>query len=339
MGLPKYQTLIIQYRSTATPPSRRCAAAGSTDGQPDRNPVRDAEGQQERRPVPVGLRRLDRHRADPGARPSRARSWRRRPRSAGPAGPRGGRARDRRQGLVPRSRTGWPWPTPGYPAARLPAAAVDPAASAAAKLRPGPGQSDPHRGGYKIGPNGVRIDPRRASRWCRAWASTPTGGRRPDRPVPGRRAEGDQRRARRRSRSAPPGSTPSCRRATGTASRTAGPPGLTRPSCCRSRPGGPAAEQRRQPREHRRVLLRPAYDELFAQQSTEFDAAQRAQTMDQMQRIFYRNAVDTILSYPDNLGAVRSSAVKGFFYGTPNAQGFSRSRTVRQLAHRKPGQR
>jgi peptide/nickel transport system substrate-binding protein len=66
----------------------------------------------------------------------------------------------------------------------------------------------------------------------------------------------------------------------------------------------------------------PAYDSLFAKQSTEFSTAARAQTIDQMQRILYQNAVDVILYYPDNLGAVRSSAVKGFFYGTKNAQGF-----------------
>jgi ABC-type transport system substrate-binding protein len=66
----------------------------------------------------------------------------------------------------------------------------------------------------------------------------------------------------------------------------------------------------------------PAYDNLFAQQSTEFSTAQRAQTIAQMQRILYQNAVDIILYYPDNLGAVRSSAVKDFFYGTKNAQGF-----------------
>jgi hypothetical protein len=41
-----------------------------------------------------------------------------------------------------------------------------------------------------------------------------------------------------------------------------------------------------------------------------------------MQRILYQNAVDVILYYPDNLGAVRSSAVKDFFYGKKNAQGF-----------------
>jgi peptide/nickel transport system substrate-binding protein len=66
----------------------------------------------------------------------------------------------------------------------------------------------------------------------------------------------------------------------------------------------------------------PAYDNLFNQQSTEFSAAQRAHTIDQMQQILYQNAVDQILYYPDNLGAVRSSAVKDFFYGTKNAQGF-----------------
>ena len=41
-----------------------------------------------------------------------------------------------------------------------------------------------------------------------------------------------------------------------------------------------------------------------------------------MQQILYQNAVDIILYYPDNLGAVRTSAVKDFFYGKPNAQGF-----------------
>jgi peptide/nickel transport system substrate-binding protein len=66
----------------------------------------------------------------------------------------------------------------------------------------------------------------------------------------------------------------------------------------------------------------PAYDKLYDQQSTEFSPAQRAQTIDQMQQILYQNAVDVILYYPDNLGAVRSSAVKDFFYGKPGAHGF-----------------
>jgi peptide/nickel transport system substrate-binding protein len=66
----------------------------------------------------------------------------------------------------------------------------------------------------------------------------------------------------------------------------------------------------------------PTYDKLFAQQSTEFSTTQRARTIDQMQRILYQNAVDIILYYPDNLSAVRSSAVKDFFYGNRNARGF-----------------
>ena len=66
----------------------------------------------------------------------------------------------------------------------------------------------------------------------------------------------------------------------------------------------------------------PAYDKLFAQQSTEFSTAQRARTIEQMQQILYQNAVDIILYYPDNLSAVRSSSVHGFFYGQQNAQGF-----------------
>lgn len=65
-----------------------------------------------------------------------------------------------------------------------------------------------------------------------------------------------------------------------------------------------------------------AYDKLFAQQATEFNTAQRVQTVGQMQQILYQNAVDIVLYYPDNLSAVRTGAAKDFFYGSPNAQGF-----------------
>jgi hypothetical protein len=41
-----------------------------------------------------------------------------------------------------------------------------------------------------------------------------------------------------------------------------------------------------------------------------------------MQQILYQNAVDVILYYPDNLGAARNTAVKGFFFGKPGASGF-----------------
>jgi peptide/nickel transport system substrate-binding protein len=66
----------------------------------------------------------------------------------------------------------------------------------------------------------------------------------------------------------------------------------------------------------------PTYDKLFARQSTEFSLAQRARTIDQMQQILYQNAVDLILYYPDNLGAVRSSTVKNFFFGKLGAQDY-----------------
>jgi peptide/nickel transport system substrate-binding protein len=65
-----------------------------------------------------------------------------------------------------------------------------------------------------------------------------------------------------------------------------------------------------------------AYDKLFDQQSTEFSTPQRVKTIDQMQSILYSNAVDVILYYPDNLGAVRTDAATSFFYGKPDAQGF-----------------
>jgi peptide/nickel transport system substrate-binding protein len=66
----------------------------------------------------------------------------------------------------------------------------------------------------------------------------------------------------------------------------------------------------------------PAFDKLYAQQSAEFDAAQRVQTIGQMQQILYQNAVDVILYYPDWLSAVRTDVVKNYFYGTPDARGF-----------------
>jgi peptide/nickel transport system substrate-binding protein len=66
----------------------------------------------------------------------------------------------------------------------------------------------------------------------------------------------------------------------------------------------------------------PTFDKLYAQQSTEFNSAQRVQTIDQMQQILYQNAVDVILYYPDFLSAVRTNTVRNYFYGSPNAQGF-----------------
>jgi peptide/nickel transport system substrate-binding protein len=65
----------------------------------------------------------------------------------------------------------------------------------------------------------------------------------------------------------------------------------------------------------------PAYDKLYNQQFTEFSQAQRAQTIDQMQSLLYQANVDIILYYSDNLQAVRTSAVRGFIFGKPNGQG------------------
>ncbi len=65
----------------------------------------------------------------------------------------------------------------------------------------------------------------------------------------------------------------------------------------------------------------PKFDQLFAQQSTEFSPAQRAQTVGQMQQILYNANVDIMLYYADSLSAVRSDQVKNFFYGKPTAQG------------------
>jgi peptide/nickel transport system substrate-binding protein len=66
----------------------------------------------------------------------------------------------------------------------------------------------------------------------------------------------------------------------------------------------------------------PRYDQLYAQQLTEFSQQQRAATVDAMQSLLYGSDVDIILYYSDTLSAVRSSQVSGFFYGGPNGQGF-----------------
>jgi peptide/nickel transport system substrate-binding protein len=63
------------------------------------------------------------------------------------------------------------------------------------------------------------------------------------------------------------------------------------------------------------------YDKLYSQQFTEFGQARRAQTIDRMQSLLYQANVDIILYYSDNLQAVRTSAVRGFIFGTPNGQG------------------
>jgi peptide/nickel transport system substrate-binding protein len=66
----------------------------------------------------------------------------------------------------------------------------------------------------------------------------------------------------------------------------------------------------------------PAYDSLYSQQLTEFSQARRTQTVDQMQSILYNANVDIILYYPDSLQAVRTTDTSDYYFGKPNAQGF-----------------
>jgi peptide/nickel transport system substrate-binding protein len=63
------------------------------------------------------------------------------------------------------------------------------------------------------------------------------------------------------------------------------------------------------------------YDNLFNQQVGEFNPAQRVQTVDQMQQILYNANVDIMLWYADNLSVARTDHVKNYFFGKPNAQG------------------
>ena len=66
----------------------------------------------------------------------------------------------------------------------------------------------------------------------------------------------------------------------------------------------------------------PSYDRLFALQQTEFSPAQRTQTIDQMQNILFNQNADIILFYQNILEAVRTKSVSDFIYGKPDGSGF-----------------
>lgn len=65
----------------------------------------------------------------------------------------------------------------------------------------------------------------------------------------------------------------------------------------------------------------PAYDSLFNAQQGEFDTAQRAATLGQMQSILYQANSDIILYYPDTLDLVRTDKVSGLEVGAPGSDG------------------
>ena len=64
----------------------------------------------------------------------------------------------------------------------------------------------------------------------------------------------------------------------------------------------------------------PAYDELYAQQALETDAAARADLVKQMQRIVYDDVAYVVTYYYDNLEAYRSDRFTGFV-GQPEGNG------------------
>jgi peptide/nickel transport system substrate-binding protein len=64
------------------------------------------------------------------------------------------------------------------------------------------------------------------------------------------------------------------------------------------------------------------YDRLYAQQQTQFDAAQRAATIGKMQQILYANNADLILFYKNGLSALRTDQVSGYLQGSKDSNGF-----------------
>jgi peptide/nickel transport system substrate-binding protein len=65
----------------------------------------------------------------------------------------------------------------------------------------------------------------------------------------------------------------------------------------------------------------PSYDKLYDQQFTDFSEPARAQTVDAMQNILYQANTDIILYYSDNLQAVRTSSVSDFMFGKQDSAG------------------
>ncbi len=66
----------------------------------------------------------------------------------------------------------------------------------------------------------------------------------------------------------------------------------------------------------------PQYDKLFNQQITQFDPAQRAQTIKKMESILYQANADIILYYKNSLNALRTDQVSNFLHGSQNSDGF-----------------
>jgi peptide/nickel transport system substrate-binding protein len=64
------------------------------------------------------------------------------------------------------------------------------------------------------------------------------------------------------------------------------------------------------------------YDQLYKQQQTQFDPAQRAATIDKMQKILYANNADLILFYKNGLSAMRTDQVSDYLQGSKDANGF-----------------
>src|SRR6478609_3547484 len=64
------------------------------------------------------------------------------------------------------------------------------------------------------------------------------------------------------------------------------------------------------------------YDHLFDKQQTQFNADDRAHTIDAMQKILYANNADLIFFYKNGLSALRTDQVTGYLQGTKDSKGF-----------------
>jgi peptide/nickel transport system substrate-binding protein len=65
----------------------------------------------------------------------------------------------------------------------------------------------------------------------------------------------------------------------------------------------------------------PAFDKLYAKQTTQFDPKQRMDTIHQMLAILYKADADLILYYADDLSAVTTNTTTNFYFGKKDANG------------------
>ncbi len=177
--------------------------------------------------------------------------------------------------------------------------------------------------GFPKGKNGYRYDKKTGKELSfRLGIHSDYRQRRGDRQLPRRLDEGHRDQAQRPGDEQHPAQRQPRHRRLGPAHGPVGRGRRTRPTCCRSRPAACCRSTRTAAAATpTRSSATTATTSSTTPSSTEFNLAKREADIKAMEKILY-NADDDIILYDGNyLWATRTSYVKGYVYGTPNAQG------------------